>query len=405
VNQRGPAQLIMMCVGLGFLMMLIAKSAIGFYLVALVLTVALLCAAYLYIHRFERPLAIKVYRNPVGKPVLDLLGGLTQLQPPIALETGDAPSGDTGHEASTYSALVKPADFEIAKAKILEEVVGHDAALDVLMDDIQQSVMLRVKRPDCGDEPLTVCLLAGRNGVGKRLLATAVAKQVYPEGGILVLDAREYSDATYGIEDLFGGSGGGGRLLTAVRGNPLHTVIIRGVESAHADVLERLTQVIQEGRCVDPATGSEVSFKHVMVFFCSTKAERSLAAIAAEWRTDPAWTPKAKALLIETTGFPPLLAETVRLILPVQTLSQLDKASVIARLMQQECQRHRVTLTEIDPQILAEEVARIGDARGFQGVHSRVRARLRDDLAKAVEISMPQMRLIQRLPKAEREVR
>lgn len=387
----------MIGVGIGFLMFMLARTPIGWWLIVVMTAVALACAAGLYLLRFEQGKLKKLYKNPAGKIVIDGVCALTGAQPPegvaeaAARSTPAATQEEAADGRATYSVLKSARDFEFAVDRIKQWVLGHNAAVDAVIDDLQRAVMVRIKRPDSGGAVLAAYVLAGPPGIGKRLLSTHVGRQLYPEGGLMVLDGREYMDVSVGMADLFGSPNSEGRLISSVRRQALHTIVIESFDSAHPSVLEQLASVFQGGVYHDPVSGVPVSFEQCVVFLLSTRIARLFQHSQGSRWASAQWHTEATNLILAETTVPAQLLESVHQVVPMCPLDQETTALVIAQLMAEECKRHRVELAWIDPEVLAEEVALITPARGFDGVQSRVKARLRDDLARAVEISMPRL--------------
>ncbi|NOG53170.1 MAG: hypothetical protein HND57_02375 [Planctomycetes bacterium] len=392
-----------------FVMLRLVNSPIGQWVVIVLTVGAAACAAGIYILRYEPELAKQWYKVTPGRIAFNFICALTGEQTPggvaeaAAMNKGDHAVPTDESNRSTYSVLTTKIDFEMAAGKLRNEVIGHDRVIDEIMSDLRRAVMVRVKRPDSGGAVLGMYLLAGQPGIGKQLLAVAIGRHLYPEGGVLFLDGREYMDAASGTADLFGHGSTSGRLITAVRQEPLHTIILENADSAHQEVLTGLQYILQCGEYVDPASSVLISFEHCLVFFLSRKIGRVLGPIVDDFSAEDDWQTRASKLIIDNTGIPESVAECVHLTLPMSPLTLEERAFVVGRLMQQECQKYRVQLDWIDPEILAEEVELITDERGFDGVHARIKSRLREDLQRAVEISMPRLSIRKRPLRARRD--
>lgn len=396
---NGPfARLLSVGVSVGFISFMLARTPVGWWLIAVVTAIAALCCATIYVLRYEASLAKQLYSNSIGRPVLDALCGVTGEQKPGGVKEaadrsrGGPAAGEPGDAPEpTYSVLRTESDFEIAGRRLKETVVGHDHVVDAVLSDLHRGVMVRIKRPDSGGSLLGSYLLYGPIGVGKRLLACTIAQELYPKGEVLLLDGREYMDVNAGLLDLFGTRSAPGRLLGAVKRQPLQTVVFESVDSCHPEVLERLAPILLHGGCVDPGSGGTVSFEHCVFFFLSTKLSPVLEPITSEWGPGDAWLARAMAMLTSTQKLNPTLLDTLHVIVPMHPLNPMERAEVIVRLIAAECQRYRVQLKEVDPEVVAEQVSQISNERGFEGVHARIKSLLREDLARAVEISMPQL--------------
>ncbi len=118
--------------------------------------------------------------------------------------------------------------------------------------------------------PIGSFIFAGPTGVGKTLLAKALAKfQFGEETAIVQLDMSEYMEK-HNVSRLIGAPPGyvgyeeGGQLTEKIRRKPYSVVLLDEIEKAHPDVWNMLLQILEEGRLTDNV-GRVVDFKNTIL--------------------------------------------------------------------------------------------------------------------------------------------
>ena len=122
--------------------------------------------------------------------------------------------------------------------------------------------------------PIGTFALLGPTGVGKTLLAKTLAEHMFGDARALIqLDMSEYMEK-FTVSRLIGSPPGyvgyeeGGQLTEAVRRRPYSVVLFDEVEKAHADVMNMLLQILEEGKLTD-SVGRVVSFRNTVVLLTS----------------------------------------------------------------------------------------------------------------------------------------
>ena len=177
---------------------------------------------------------------------------------------------------------------EIQKLLKMEErlhqrVVGQDDAI--------VSVANAIRRARAGlqdpNRPIGSFLFLGPTGVGKTELARALAEFLFDDEQAMVrIDMSEYLEK-HTVSRLIGAPPGyvgydeGGQLTEAVRRRPYAVVLFDEIEKAHADVLNVLLQLLDDGRLTD-GQGRTVDFKNTVVIMTSNLGSQYLAEHAAE---------------------------------------------------------------------------------------------------------------------------
>ncbi len=156
-------------------------------------------------------------------------------------------------------------DKEIAKT-----VVGQTLAVSAVCKALRRSrAELRDPR-----RPIGSFIFLGPTGVGKTLLAKALANFMFDDSEALVqIDMSEYMEK-FTVSRLLGsppgyvGHGEGGQLTEKIRRRPYSVVLFDEVEKAHPDVMHTLLQVLEEGSITD-SNGRKIDFRNTVVILTS----------------------------------------------------------------------------------------------------------------------------------------
>jgi ATP-dependent Clp protease ATP-binding subunit ClpB len=171
--------------------------------------------------------------------------------------------------------VTKLLEGEVQKLLRMEEdlhrrVVGQDEAVSAVANAVRRA---RAGLQD-PDRPLASFLFLGPTGVGKTLLAKALAEFLFDDEKAMVrLDMSEYMER-HTVSRLVGAPPGyvgyeeGGQLTEAVRRRPYSVILLDEVEKAHNDVFNVLLQVLDDGRLTD-GHGRTVDFKNTVVIMTS----------------------------------------------------------------------------------------------------------------------------------------
>jgi ATP-dependent Clp protease ATP-binding subunit ClpC len=162
-----------------------------------------------------------------------------------------------------------------------ERLLGMEAALHrrvVGQDEAISAVARAVRRARAGlkdpRRPIGSFIFLGPTGVGKTELAKALAEFLFgSEDALVQLDMSEFTEG-HNVARLVGAPPGyvgyddAGQLTEAIRRRPFSIVVFDEVEKGHADALNVLLQILEEGQLSD-ARGRRVDFRNAIIVMTS----------------------------------------------------------------------------------------------------------------------------------------
>ena len=166
--------------------------------------------------------------------------------------------------------------------RLHQRVVGQDEAITAVSNAIRRA---RAGLQD-PNRPLGSFVFLGPTGVGKTELARALAEFLFDdEHSMIRIDMSEYQEK-HTVSKMIGAPPGyvgydeAGQLTEAVRRRPYAVVLFDEIEKAHADVLNVLLQLLDDGRLTD-GKGRTVDFKNVVVIMTSNLGSQHIADASA----------------------------------------------------------------------------------------------------------------------------
>ena len=157
-------------------------------------------------------------------------------------------------------------------------------------DDAVLSVANAIRRARAGlqdpNRPLGSFIFLGPTGVGKTELGRALAEFLFDDEQAMVrIDMSEYQEK-HTVSRMIGAPPGyigydeAGQLTEAVRRRPYTVVLFDEIEKAHAEVLNVMLQLLDDGRLTD-SKGRTVDFKNAVVIMTSNLGSQYIAEHAA----------------------------------------------------------------------------------------------------------------------------
>ena len=156
-------------------------------------------------------------------------------------------------------------------------VISQDEAIKAISKAVRRS-RSGLKDPK---RPTGCFVFAGPTGVGKTLLAKALAEFMFgDEDALIQIDMSEYMEK-HNVSKLIGAPPGyvgyeeGGQLTEKIRRRPYAVVLLDEIEKAHPDVFNMLLQVMEEGRLTD-SFGRNVDFRNVILIMTTNAGAEAI---------------------------------------------------------------------------------------------------------------------------------
>jgi ATP-dependent Clp protease ATP-binding subunit ClpB len=212
--------------------------------------------------------------------------------------------------------------------RLRERVVGQDEAIEAVANAVR-AARAGLQDPN---RPLGSFLFLGPTGVGKTETARALAEFLFDDEQALIrIDMSEYQEK-HTVSRLIGAPPGyvgyeeAGQLTEAVRRRPYSVVLFDEVEKAHAEVLNVLLQLLDDGRLTD-AQGRTVDFRNTIVIMTSNLGSQWITEAGLSWdeirervmtAVQQHFRPELLNRIDEIVIFRPLALEQIKQIVDIQ---------------------------------------------------------------------------------------
>jgi ATP-dependent Clp protease ATP-binding subunit ClpC len=155
----------------------------------------------------------------------------------------------------------------------------------ISQDEAIKAISRAVRRSRSGlqdpKRPTGTFVFAGPTGVGKTLLAKALAEFMFGDAEALIqIDMSEYMEK-HNVSRLIGAPPGyvgyeeGGQLTEQIRRRPYAVVLLDEIEKAHPEVFNMLLQVMEEGRLTD-SFGRNIDFRNTILIMTTNAGAEAI---------------------------------------------------------------------------------------------------------------------------------
>ena len=174
----------------------------------------------------------------------------------------------------SYSDIAHSLEYESMCKNINSEVFGQQKAIDTLSNVVNIFKHVTYDR----ERPVSIILLVGPTGVGKKTVSRLLAKNLFGSNNCFI----DYDMSSYGesfrISELKGsppgyvGYGKSGGLIKSIKTNPLSVVYFRGIDKSHETIRQYLIDGCRNGKFIDSAE-REARLNNSIIIFSVTLSD------------------------------------------------------------------------------------------------------------------------------------
>ena len=278
------------------------------------------------------------------------------------------------------------------ESNLRDVVISQDTAVGNVCRAIRRS-RAGLKDPN---RPLGSFLFVGPTGVGKTLLAKALASFLFGnEDALLTLDMSEYMEK-HSVSRLVGSPPGyvgfeeGGQLTEKVRRKPYSVILLDEIEKAHPDLANLLLQILEEGRLTD-SYGRLVDFKNSLLIMTSNLGgNRSLSQAQLGFQNADRSEHEIQLKMIHEELQNHFRPEFLNRLDSIVTFEYLDQAAVKlifdleVKKIQERLVAHKIVLNVADD--VRDKIIFLGynDRTGARGIRRAIEEHLEDPLSELI---------------------
>jgi ATP-dependent Clp protease ATP-binding subunit ClpC len=173
----------------------------------------------------------------------------------------------------SYDEITESTNYQDVLKSIKAEVFGQDEALEKLANVVNIFKCANLDR----ERPISVLLMVGPPGSGKKSSASLLAKKLFGNKNFFIdYDMSGFKDG-FSLTELKGSPPGyvgyakSGGLVKAVKNNPLSVVYFRGIDHCHETIRQYLVDACRSGKMTDSAE-REARLNNTIIIFSVTIA-------------------------------------------------------------------------------------------------------------------------------------
>lgn len=255
-----------------------------------------------------------------------------------------------------YNEIRNSLEYKEVVKNIRKEVVNQDTAIRKIANVVNIFKSVKCDRV----RPVSVLLMVGPAGVGKKTVGKLLAKNLFgKEDSFIDYDMSAFGES-FRISELKGsppgyvGYGKSGGLIKKIRNMPQSVVYFRGINKAHQTIQDYILNACRTGKLVDSAE-REASLNNAIIIFSVTLSETELKNLKKESsgmgfaKVDK---DKPKNLDVEKL-LGPNLANSVDEVIEFNELTNEDLKKIFENNKEEVLSTYKI---DIDPKELEEQV-------------------------------------------------